>query len=315
MPDVVASNGRLVDLARNIKSEYEKGRTAYASAMDSYISMGHQLRKARGLIASDTEFGRWFKKQEFPFSPAWARTLREAAENEGEIRTEVASQLASGRAANIEKAVRAVVPPVPKPKAVEPAPVAPAGYTIKPPPPAPVQGPDDHTYDFDHFTATGVLGCLLGCPGPEPHNFIQDVGVQGGVATVEGPELTDLATGLSPNPSVGEVEGTGVVAVDSGPTGNPVPDAHPSTPGEVPPRHYGVAGVGSVGPVPRAVDAPEVRASEPSTEELDSHNPDYWTVTVLGTDSDQFRALCEHLENLDCTWSYAGPASFTVDAQ
>lgn len=310
MTGIVPSSGRLDDIARGIHGDWARGKAAHGEMVDAYFAIGHQLRAARKLLPRDDVFGRWFKAQDFGFSRQWALTLRQAAEHESEVRAVVTSQLVTGRP-NLEKAVKEVVAPKPK---VEPAPIAPVGYKIKPPPAGPVQGPNDHTYDMDRWKEG--LHCLPGCPGPEPHKVLEDVGVQGAPeGAAAGSELTDPATDPAPNPIVGEGESPARGDDET-------LEAHPAEPAVVvpqspsphdPPAVSGVVPTGLVGPVVNAVDA---SAAEPPTE-------DQWTLIIHGQNHNDFRWLCQRLEALKAhgperstlTWSYDGPASFTVDAQ
>lgn len=212
MTSLVPSNGRLDDIARGIKADQARGRAAFTDALEANLSIGHQLRAAKKLLPDKQEFGRWFRAQHFGFTTQWARTLRTAAENEPEVRAEIESQLSHG-SANLEKAVKQVVPPEPKPAPVvevEPAPSAPV---IKPPPPDPVQGPTDHTYDVDRFVEDGLV-CLPDCPHPDHETEpgadapAEDVGegvpvAAAGVPGADGPEVAaEVATteGESPSP-------------------------------------------------------------------------------------------------------------------
>lgn len=107
----VPDRGVLDDLARTIHEQYKIGQEHYARSVDASLVMGHAINRARELHSSDQSYGIWFKRQEFPFSRQWAWTLREAAVNEPAVLEAVASQLATGKQANIEKAVKAAREP------------------------------------------------------------------------------------------------------------------------------------------------------------------------------------------------------------
>lgn len=96
----------LDDIAASIRGHW-------AATEEDRFAIGRDLLEARDRFAGDREFGQWLQEQSFPFNRHWALTLRLAAENEREVRAVVASQLASGKRPNIEKAVRAVLHPEP----------------------------------------------------------------------------------------------------------------------------------------------------------------------------------------------------------
>lgn len=102
----------LDEIADSIRSHWE-------ATEEDRFAIGRDLMDARQQFSGDREFGAWLVFQGFPFTSEWGRVLRLAAENEPEVRALLASQLASGRKPNIEKAVKAVLhpePPTAKPK-------------------------------------------------------------------------------------------------------------------------------------------------------------------------------------------------------
>lgn len=98
----------LHEIADSIWESVEQGKQSAMQALDANLAIGRDLMDARTRFPSDNDFGEWFAGQSFPFSRQWAWTLRSASENESAVRQRVASQLATGAAANIEKAVRDV---------------------------------------------------------------------------------------------------------------------------------------------------------------------------------------------------------------
>jgi len=335
---VVPSNGRLDDLAREIHSEVQQGRAAIVDALDCQLRIGQKLKAARRLLPEDKEFGSWFSAQGFGFTPAWGRTLRTAAENESEVRMVVASQLATGRA-NIEKAVKAVT--APKVARVEPVATVPNNdpAPIFLPPPGPVQGPEDHTYDMEHFKATGVLVCLEGCPAGHEGGSETDQG-NGETervvdASVTAPPTTSVGEGGAPLGDDGEgpatrpsppspddqcasCGGTGVVTVPYG-TGR---RSSRCTDCVVAAEEAGVPPEPSVGEGAAVITSPVVAAVAGTGSGLDSPvepvpaETDEWAVLVRGTDPLQFRQLCTLLQRTDCQWSTVGAVGdgqFRVD--
>lgn len=315
-PLVVPQSGRLDDIARGIHGDVLKGRAAYDGALDCYLSIGHQLKKARALLESDQAFGTWFKAQQFGFSQQWGHTLRQAAEYEPAIRDEVTTQVVTGGQPNIKKAVQAVVPA--KPKAVEPAPepesVAPTSAPIRPPPPDAVQGPDDHTYDMARINVG--LFCLPGCPGPEPHK-IAEGGSQAAEVNGEQERVAPVAVAPQPTQEVGEGEastreGDGAESAvrpspASGFLTSPSSDQIAPSPGVAPPADTGV---------PSAVGDPGTAVGSPTKNSLaiDTHafpvglqiQTDEWAVLVRGTNPEQFQALSAWLLTTDCKWECVG---------
>ncbi len=95
-------------LAHEVRTQYERSRTAMADSIDAYFAVGRALLKARQALPSDQAFGEWFRAQEFGFTRQWGSTLRLAAESEVDVRAAVASQLATGNTPNIDKAVKQV---------------------------------------------------------------------------------------------------------------------------------------------------------------------------------------------------------------
>jgi N6-adenosine-specific RNA methylase IME4 len=81
--------------------------------VECYLAIGALLRPVRSQIPADREYGKWFRAQRFigirgkPFTVAWGWVLMEGAKRPDAVRAEVASQLASGRGLNIEKAIDA----------------------------------------------------------------------------------------------------------------------------------------------------------------------------------------------------------------
>jgi len=95
-------------LAHEVRTQYERSRSAMADSIDAYFAVGRALLEARQALPSNEAFGEWFRSQDFGFSRQWAGVLRMAAEHEPEVRALSASQLADGRLPNIEKAVKQV---------------------------------------------------------------------------------------------------------------------------------------------------------------------------------------------------------------
>jgi len=329
MSKVVPQSGRLDDLARGIRDEWENARKAATEIVDVYFAIGHQLKKARSLIEGDKEFGWWFDAQDFGFSPRWGHRLRQAAENESEVRALLGSQLLGG-SVNIEKAVKAVTAPKPRPE--------PAAAPIFLPPPGPVQGPEDHTYDMEHFKATGVLVCLEGCPaghegGSEAGQGNGEDGA-GPPASVTAPPTTSVGEGGAPIGDGGEgpaarpsppspddqcasCGGTGVVTVPYG-TGwrssrcnDCVVAAEEAEPPKPPVGEGATTGAPHQSPVVVAgtgsrSDSPV----EPVPAELE------WRVLVHGTDTGLFQGLCAFLVQTDAKWEVlgeVGDGQFTVE--
>lgn len=98
----------LADLAAVVRAEYARGQAAHADMVECYFAIGQALRKAREALPSDQAFGQWFRSQGFEFGQTWAYTLRAAAEYEPQVRELVNTQVLTGGAANIKKAVQQV---------------------------------------------------------------------------------------------------------------------------------------------------------------------------------------------------------------
>lgn len=339
MAEVVASSGRLDDLARNIKAEWEKGRAAYADAMDCYLSIGHQLRVARKLLPEDKEFGKWFKAQHFEFTPARGLTLRLASENEPAVRDVVASQLATGRVANIEKAVKAVKPH--RVVEVEPA----AGQDVQ------EATNERDTHDDNRSTGEGgeSAGGLsathgLGSGRTPGWGVGPDRGGASGRPADSEPAVGTEATGQdvgngeknatgdsgragrtaspapapSPDEDVGEGTDRGNVAApvldDAGlGTRAPLPGEGSSSQSSASPSPtispVATAGTGKAGSSPPGGGEPAENAPgewHEYTPEVRGHgadpSTDCWRVEVTGTDPEGFAEFCSRMDRVTETW-------------
>jgi N6-adenosine-specific RNA methylase IME4 len=98
----------LDELADTVRREYRRSREALGDAVDAYFAVGHALLDARRSLPSDQAFGAWFRSQDFGFNQQWAHTLRSAAEHEPAVRAAVTTQVVTGGAPNIKKAVKRV---------------------------------------------------------------------------------------------------------------------------------------------------------------------------------------------------------------
>jgi N6-adenosine-specific RNA methylase IME4 len=98
----------LDELADTVRAEYRRSREALGDAVDAYFAVGRALLAAREALPSNQAFGTWFQSQEFGFTRQWANLLYQAAQMEAQVRLAVESQLSTGKAPNIEKAVKQV---------------------------------------------------------------------------------------------------------------------------------------------------------------------------------------------------------------
>lgn len=105
VPEVVTD---LDGLAATVRREFARGREAQADLLECYFAIGHALLVAREALQSDQAFGEWFRSEDFEFSQQWAHTLRSAAEYEPDVRAAVTTQVVTGAAPNIKKAVKQV---------------------------------------------------------------------------------------------------------------------------------------------------------------------------------------------------------------
>lgn len=93
-------------LAATVRDAYRRSRESLSDAIEQYFVCGQALLEARKLLPSDQAFGAWFDEKRFGFTTQWGRVLQQAAEYEGAVRVAVESQLSTGKAPNIEKAVK-----------------------------------------------------------------------------------------------------------------------------------------------------------------------------------------------------------------
>ncbi len=107
--EVVDTSDYLDALSSRVRSEYRRSREAMGEAVDAYFAIGQCLMEARQALVSDQAFGAWFAAQEFGFTRQWGHILRQAAEYEGSVRELVSTQVATGGAPNIKKAVKQAV--------------------------------------------------------------------------------------------------------------------------------------------------------------------------------------------------------------
>lgn len=80
------ANRSLEEIADDIRESYDVGKESYEQSIEAYLAIGRDLLQAREIFRADQDFGRWFRRQRFPFGQQWAWMLREAAAHEDEIR-------------------------------------------------------------------------------------------------------------------------------------------------------------------------------------------------------------------------------------
>lgn len=91
--------------SEQLRALRQREEQAVIGVLDLRIEQGRILKEVRGKIRSQTVFGRYLKAQGLPYTTAWARTLRLAAENELLVRRLFASQLATRSEPNFETLV------------------------------------------------------------------------------------------------------------------------------------------------------------------------------------------------------------------
>lgn len=106
--ELVDPEDELDALASDIREQCQRVKSAAGEAFDAQLAIGADLSAARQLLVSDQAFGAWFRDKGFPFNRQWGHVLRTAAEHGPEIQEAVASQLATGKSPNLEKAVKQV---------------------------------------------------------------------------------------------------------------------------------------------------------------------------------------------------------------
>jgi hypothetical protein len=106
---VMTSEESLAAIADSIKTEYNKG-------VDTAFDVGRLLVEARSLFPGDTEFGQWFREQEFPFVPRTSQRLMWAAQHEEEVRELIATTSKSQRDIGVVTAVQQLQAGPPKAK-------------------------------------------------------------------------------------------------------------------------------------------------------------------------------------------------------
>lgn len=106
-----AVRAELEALAGVIRLNVELGQKAVGRAWEARFVIGQQMARARELLRSDLEFGRWIKEQEFGFGGTRAKQFLILGQHEAEARNLLDTMVSRSDEVGWRPVLKAIAPP------------------------------------------------------------------------------------------------------------------------------------------------------------------------------------------------------------